>query len=186
MATYVWTAQTILDADEVIGATDKLSFYAAAFNAAIEVGEYNDSTHVEDNGNVETCSADHIHNNKWLTSSTIDTDGGGTEDLGAAVPTDLECCLTINFAESPAVACSSISFWAYDGSTESDPPVGVDFRCGQRPDTNWTEAEGSGSALSLTDSGSATSHDFYIYISVSPTAVGVKLAFALKFQLTYQ
>lgn len=186
MATYVWTAQTILDADEVIGATDKLSFYAAAFNNAVEVGEYQDSTHVENDSNVEQCLTDHIHNTKWLTSSTVSIDGGGTEDLGAAVPPDTDCPLEIHFNESPAVACSSISFWAYDGTTESAVPTGVDFRCGQRPDAAWTEAEGSGAALSLTDSSSATDHYFYIYISVSPTTVGVKILFALKIQLTYQ
>lgn len=186
MATFTWTAQTLLDADEVIGATDKLSFYGSAFNDAIEVGEYNDSTHVEDNVNAEQCTTDHIQNSKWLTSSTISINGAGTEDLGAAVPPDSDCALEILFNESPAVACTSISFWAYDGTTESAVPTDVTFQCGERPDTAWSEAEGSGAAMSLTDSSSATDHYFYLYISVSPTTVGVKIAFALKIQLTYQ
>ena len=186
MATFVWTAQTTAAGDEVIGATDVLSFYGTNFNDAVDVGEYQDSSHVEDNANVEQCTVTHISNCKFLTSTTVSIDGAASETLGAAVRPEADCTLEIHFNESPAVACSSVSFWAYDGATESAVPTAVTFQCGEQGDTVWSNAEGSGAAMSMEDSGSATDHYFYLFMSVSPESVGVKTAFELKIQLTYQ
>jgi hypothetical protein len=96
-----------------------------------------------------------------------------------------EATLKINFAHGTSVACSSITFWAYDGTTDSAVPTGVTFYCAEQGDTNFSNAEGSGSAMSVDDSGSSTSHDFYIAVSASPESVGEKTDFALKISLTY-
>lgn len=184
-AVYTWTGQTV-GTDVVCIVGYKFGFYGSSFNDAIEVGEYQDSTHVENDSNVDQCTGDHVRNTKWLTAGTVSIDGGGTETLGAAVPADAECPLELNFTYDNSVATSSAKFWAYDGTTDTVAPVDLDFMCGERPDTAWTQAEGSAAALDITDDTAATSHDFFIYMSVKPTAAGVLTEFTLKFQLTYQ
>lgn len=187
MATFTWTGQGTNAGvtNTTIGATDKLGFYGSSFGDAIAVGSYQDSTHVENSGGTELCTT-HINNTKYVASGTLSVNGGGTEALDGTNLATTECPLLINFAHGSAVACSSITFWAYDGSTDTAVPTNVTFQCAEQGDTAWTNAEGSGSAMALEDSASATSHDFYLAVSASPEAVGDLTAFALKIQLTYQ
>src|SRR5690606_4533960 len=108
--------------------------------------------------------------------------GDGAEDLDQIQ--NSEATLKINFTDASSVATESAIFYAYDGSTPANAPGDIDFRAADVGDANFTNAEGSGSALSLTDQEAGTSHDFYIAVSASPTAVGLK-EFALRIELTY-
>ena len=93
--------------------------------------------------------------------------------------------MKINFSHGSSVTTTNHIFYAYDGSTTTVGPTEVDFRAAEQGDANFTEAEGSGSAVTITDDTTATSHDYYIIISASPTAVGLKTAFKLRSELTY-
>lgn len=186
MATFTWTGQDTNGTTTVCGATDKFGFYGAAFNTAVEVSAYQTTTHVENVSNVEQCATYHINNTKYVDSTHVIINGAASAELAANVPTNAQCPLKLTFADAASVATSAATFWAYDGSTASEVPTGVTFQCGEKSDTTWTNAEGSAAALTLTNQGAATSHDFYIFMSASPESVGVKTAFALEIQLTYQ
>lgn len=180
MATYTWYLQGT--SDTTIG-SDILQFAGGTFDSAITVGEYNDSTHVEDSGTSADNSSGNTPNNvKYVASGTADW-GDGTEDVANIL--DGECTLKINFAHGSAVAVSSHTFYAYDGTTTTSAPTGVTFFALEQGDAAWTAAEGSASALSITDSASSTSHDFYVAVSASPDSVGEKTAFTLRDELTY-
>jgi hypothetical protein len=187
MATYTWTLQGTTPT--TIEATDIIQFAGATFDSAITVGSYNDSTHVESSVGADDSNANTPNNNKFISASGGTGGDGqgdwgdGTEDIDAIV--DAECALKINFSHGSAVAVSAHTFYAYDGSTTTAVPTGVTFYCAEQGDTNWTNAEGSASALTITDSASATSHDFYILISASPESVGEKTDFKLRSELTY-
>jgi hypothetical protein len=169
---------------------DTLLFSGASFGDAITVGSYNDSTQVLDSdGTTDNSAANTPVNNKFISQaggtegdSQIDV-GAGTVDLDTIL--DGDCALKINFAHATAVALTNVDFFAYDGTTPATGPTGVDFRCAESGDINFTEAEGSGSKLSLDDSASSTSHDFYIACSASPTSVGEKTDFKVRLELTY-
>lgn len=180
MATYKWYLQGT--SPTTIGA-DILQFAGATFDSAITVGEYNDTTHVEDESTgADNSSANTPNNVKYVASGTGDW-GDGTESLANIL--DGECTLKINFAHTSAVAVSSHILYAYDGTTTTAVPTGVTFQAAEQGDAAWTNAEGSAAALTITDSSSATSHDFYVAVSASPESVGEKTAFVIRDELTY-
>lgn len=188
MATFTWTGQATDTPtnDVTIGATDKFSFYATNFNDAITTTAFQDSSHVENSGNTETCTGGvHMSNTKWVSSTNVDINGAGSEVLSGTAPTNAECPLKINFAHGSAVATSSNTFWADDGATSTAVPTDVTFQAGEQADTTWTQAEGSAAGVTVADSASSTSHDFFLFMSASPDTVGVKTAFRLQMQLTY-
>ena len=188
MATFTWTHQG--STDTTVAATDILQFAGSGgFDTNITVGEYNDTTHTKTSGGSEKSSGNTPNNVKFISQaggtggdSTADW-GDGTEDIDAI--TDAECTLKVNFSDASSVSTSSAIFYAYDGSTTTNAPTGVTFVAFESGDTNFVGAEGSGSALSLTDQGAATSHDFFIAVSASPDSVGLKDSFTLRLELTY-
>lgn len=189
MATFTWTGQstTTPTGDKTIGATDKFGLYGSAFNNAIVVGSYQDSTHAENNSNSELCAgAPHMNNTKYVDSTHVSINGAGSAALASNVPTNAQCPLKLNFSHGSSVATSAATFWADDGTTAATPPTEVTFQAIEKSNTTWVNAGGSGSALSLADQATGTSHDFYIAFSNSPTAAGVKTAYRMQIQLTYQ
>jgi hypothetical protein len=188
MATFTFSLQG--SSDTTVGATDVLQFAGAAgFDSKITVGEYNDSTHVKSSGGANDSSGNTPNNVKFISQSggtggDSQADwGDGTEDLDAI--TDAECTLEINFSDAASVTTESAIFYAYDGSTTTSAPTGITFVAAEGGDTNWTAAEGSGSALALADQSAATSHNFYVAVSASPDSVGLKDSFTLRCELTY-
>lgn len=188
MATYTWTLQG--STPTTIEATDIIQFAGAGgFDTAITVNSYNDTTHVESSVGANDSSGNTPNNNKFIsqtggTGGDSQADwGDGTEDLDQI--TDAECALKINFSHGSAVAITNHILYGYNGSSQATGPTEVDFRAAEQGDANWTEAEGSGSPVTVGDSGSNTSHDFYFAISASPTTVGEKTAFKIRDELTY-
>lgn len=188
MATFTWYLQGT--SDTTIEATDIVQFAGSGgFDSKITVGEYNDTTHVKASGGADDSSGNTPNNVKFISQSggtggDSQADwGDGTEDLDQIL--DAECTLKINFSDASSVATSSAIFYAYDGTTTTNGPTGVTFVAAESGDTNFTAAEGSGSALSLSDQSAATSHDFFIACSASPDSVGLKDSFTLRIELTY-
>ena len=188
MATYIWTLQGVTPT--VIDATDIVQFAGSGgFGAAVTVGSYQDTIHVESSVGADDSSGNTPENNKFIsqaggTGGDSQADwGDGTEDIDAIL--DAECSLKINFAHASAVAVTAHTFYAYDATTTTAVPTGVTFVAAESGDINFTAAEGSAAAVTITDSASATSHDFFILVSVSPDSVGEKTAFKLRDELTY-
>ena len=188
MATFTWQLQG--STPTTIDATDLVQFAGAGgFDDKVTVGEYNDTTHVESNVGADDSSGNTPNNVKFIsqtggTAGDSQADwGDGTEDLDQML--NAEATLKINFSDASSVITESAIFYAYDGTTTTTAPTGVTFVAAEVGDTNWTAAEGSAAAVTITDDTAATSHDYYIACSVSPDSVGEKTAFALRIELTY-
>jgi hypothetical protein len=169
------TSDTEIDGD----AGDKVQFAGAGgFDSKINVDEYQDTTHVKTAGGTDKSDGNTPNNVKFISQaaggggdSQADW-GDGVEDLDQI--TDAEATLLINIADAGAFGIESQLFYAYQGSPAT-PPTDVDVRAAEVGDTNFTQAEGSGSALAIGDSGSAMSHDIYIALSCSPESLSQKL-----------
>lgn len=185
MAGFQWYGQDTGTNTMMLQATDRFGFYGAAFNDAIETSAYQDSCHVENSSNTEICATAHLHNVKWVASGSCDIDGGNGGALGAAMPPQAACQVIVLFGDDSSVSTSNASIWAYNGTTDATAPVDVDVQCLEQADTAWSNIDGSGNAMALTDQGAAATHNFYLAFSCSPSAVGVKEELAFKLQLTY-
>lgn len=187
MATFTWVLQGT--SPTTIEATDKVQFAGASFGDAVTVSEYQDTTHVESSVGANDSDGNSPYNTKFISN---DGGGGGdgqadwgdgTEDIDAILTS--ECPLKITFAHTSSVVTTDGIFYAYDGTTTTDAPVGVTFWAAEQGDTNWTAAEGSAAAVTITDDSTAESHDYYFLISASPESVGLKTAFKLRIELVY-
>ena len=187
MATFTWTLQG--GTPTTIEATDKIQFAGSGgFDSAIAVDEYNDTTHVKSSIGADDSSGNTPLNNKFIsqgggTGGDSQADwGDGTEDIDQI--TTAEASLKINFSDAASVATSDAVIYSYDGTTPATPAVNVDVRLAEVTDTNFTQAEGSGSALALAAQGAGTSHDFFIIPSASPSTAGLKTG-KIRVELTY-
>lgn len=187
MATFTWTLQGT--SPTTIEATDIIQFAGASFDDPITVDEWNDSTHVESSVGANDSDGNTPNNNKFVsdaggTGGDSEADwGDGTEDLDQI--TTAEAALKINFSDASSVTTTSAIFYAYNGSSTATGPTGVNFKAAEVGDATFTDAEGSGSAVSITDDTAATSHDYFLVVSASPASVGEKTAFKLRIELTY-
>jgi hypothetical protein len=180
--TQTWKLQGT--SDTTIDATDSIAFSDGTFDNPIQVSSYNDGTHVRSSGGADDSDGNTPNNVKYIASGTGDW-GDGTESLDNI--TDGECTLKITIAESVSITVTDITMYAYDGTTTTNAPSGMTVQMAEQGDAAWTEAHGSGSALSISDSDTpATSHDFYVAISASPSSVGVKSANKCRIEFTYQ
>lgn len=187
MATFVWTLQGTTPT--TIDATDKIQFAGAGgFDTPIAVNSYNDTTHVKSSGGANDSAGNTPRNNKFIsqtggTGGDSQADwGGGTEDLDQI--TTAEAALKINFSDAASVITEDGVIYSYDGTTPATPASDVDCRMAEVADTNFTQAEGSGSPVTINDDTTATSHDYYFAVSMSPTAAGTKTG-KFRIELTY-
>lgn len=180
MATFTWDLQGTTDT--TIVSTDTFQFAGGTFDDPVQVGEYQDSSHVKDDTNSDKSSGNGPNNTKFISSTEVDI-GGGTVNLSSL--TDADASLKINFAHGSSVQVTDHIFYAYDGTTTTNGPTDVTFQAAEIGDSSWTQAQGSGSAVAVADSASATSHDFFFAVSASPDTVGTKSAFTLRDELTY-
>jgi len=186
MPTYEWSLQETDDkGGSIISGGAIVQFAGGAFDGAVTVGAFQDSTHNEYPSSVDV-SAGVGRNNKWRGGALVSLDGGG--DVALNTITSGQCTLRYIFTHGCAVAITSHIFYAYDGTTPATGPGGDDamecfaFEFG---DTNWTLTSGNNFTVSITDSGSDTQHNFSVGVSCSPKTVGTKTNFALRSELTY-
>lgn len=181
MATFIWTLQgatpTVIDGVT----TDELEFAGSGgFGAKITVGEWNDTVHVRTLPSTDKSTGNTPENNKFISQTgggagDSEADwGDGTEDIDAILTT--ECSLKVNFAHGSSVITENCIFFGYQqGASTSTVPLDVNVKAAEGTiDIVFTDAEGSGSALTLADNGTSTSHDFFIILSCSPSSVGLK------------
>lgn len=188
MATFAWQLQG--GSPTTIDSQDVLQFAGGTFDSPIPVNTYNESTHVKDGDDDSDKSSSNTPNNNKFVSQSGGTGGDsqadwgdGTEDLDQI--TNGEAALKVNFSDASSVEVVDAVIYSYDGSTPATPASNVDVRLAEVGDANFTEAEGSGAALALTDQDTpATSHDYYIVASMSPATAGLKTG-KLRMELTF-
>ena len=175
--TFTWYLQGTTPTE--IEATDILQFAGDEFDDPIFVNNYNDTTHVKTSIGGDKSAANTPRNNKFISQdggaggdSEVSIDGGANQNLDTVV--DSEAALHINITDDEAVSTTQAVFYSYDGTTPANPLDGISVKAAEVGDANFTDAEGSGSALALNDQGADTEHDFYIVISKGPTSVGLK------------
>ena len=167
-----------------IEATDSLAFSDGTFGNPIQVSSFNDGTHVRSAVGADDSDGNTPNNVKYIASGTGDW-GDGTESI--ADMTDGEATLKLTISESTNITVTDITMYAYDGTTTTDAPVGMDVYLAEQGDAAWTNADGSAAALTISDSDTpATDHYFYVAVSASPSSVGVKSANKLRVEFTYQ
>ena len=167
-----------------IEATDLIQFSDGTFDNPVTVSAFNGGTHVRSSGGANDSSANTPNNVKYVASGTADW-GDGTEDV--ADITDAECTLKITVAYDTNITVTGITMYAYDGTTPATAPTNLDVYLLEQGDAAWTNADGSGAAITLGDSTTpATGHDFYVAMSVSPSVIGVQSSNAVYFGFTYQ
>lgn len=185
MATWVWKMRDTDSAYQTIdlGSSDVFAFYDAAWDDPIEVDEWNISCHIETSAHAHECVTYCGVQNTYLTTDTIDIGSGSTSLIGILTT---DGCLWIEFSET-ASTTENADFWSYDGTTDTVVPTGVNFYAAEANVTsNWVAAMGA-THLDLGDNATpAATHDFFLALSASPSSTGVKTAFGLKIQLTYQ
>lgn len=179
---------------EVRGAPDNdiLQFAGAAFGDPILVSEYNDSTHVKASGGSDLSDGNVPNNNKFVSQtggtggdSEVSINGGAAQDLDTV--TEDEAALLINLSDAGSFTVTDPIFYSYDPAEDLTTPLaGIDVRAAEVGDTNFTQAEGSGSPLELADSLTpATSHDFFIILSKGALATGLQQD-TLRFEAVIQ
>jgi len=188
MATWTLTAQRTTGT-LTVNATDRVWYNGTGgtFGTNVVVGQYQDATHISNSSDVQQdTNATPVHNTKFLSSTTVSIDGGGSATLAAGtVPTTAQCGLLFNFSDAASVATNTGKFFFYDGTTDATAMAGVTVQAGEGGQTTtWVSANGSGAALSLANQSAATSHNFFLFTSISPTSTGAKTG-AMKITLTY-
>jgi hypothetical protein len=175
--TFTWYLQGTTPTE--IEATDILQFANGEFDGPIFVSNYNDSTHVKTALDADKSSANTPRNNKFVSQaggaggdSEVSIDGGATQNLDTVV--NGEAALHIYILDDDSVATTQTIFYSYDGTTPATPASGISVKAAEIGDANFTDAEGSGGALALTNQIAGTEYDFYIVISKTPTATGLK------------
>ena len=167
-----------------IEATDSIAFSDGTFDNPITVSSFNDGTHVRSSVGADDSDGNTPNNVKYVASGTGDW-GDGTESLADIL--DAECTLKLTISESSNITVTDITMYAYDGSTTTTAPTGMDVYLAESGDAAWTNADGSAAALTITDSDTpATDHYFYIAVSASPSSVGVKDSNKIRCEFTYQ
>jgi len=163
---------------------DFLAFTDGTFGNPITVDGYNDGTHVRGSGGADDSTANTPNNVKYVASGTGDW-GDGTEDMADIL--EAECTLHIDITYDTNITVTDITMYAYDGTTPATGPVAIKVYMAELADAAWTEVDGSGTALSITDSDTpATTHDFYVSVSLAPESVGVKSTDKMRIAFTYQ
>jgi hypothetical protein len=181
MATFTWELQGTSPTTISAITTDELEFAGSGgFGTKVTVGSWNDTTHVRTLPSTDKSSGNTPRNNKFIsqtggTAGDSQADwGDGTEDIDAILTT--EAALKVNFAHGSSVITENCIFFGYQqGAATTSVPLGVDVKAAEATvDIIFTDAEGSGSALTLNDNTTSTSHDFFIILSCSPSTVGLK------------
>ena len=184
MAAFTWDGHDDADWNFSIIATNLIKFCGAAFATKVIVGSFQEEMHIRTAAGTDTdaCASPHLHNIMYVDANNCDIDGAGSEDVANILTTE---CIRVQFTHGSAVNTENAIFYAYDGTTTTTPPVGVTFHALEQGDAAWTNAEGSASAVSISNQGSSDTHNFYVAISATPESVGEKTSFSVRMELDY-
>lgn len=181
-----------------IGANTLVFSGTGGLATAITVGQFNDETHIG-NGDPGTdqCGANHCNNNKYLTGTTIDINGGGSQALNDTNLTANECTLRLHFNHGSSVSATNARFYAFDpGAAVTDEALNCDVYAFEQgiAATTWTQinddsgntgGDNAGQRLDLANKGPGTDLYWYVAVSLSPEVVGNINAVDFGFALTY-
>lgn len=153
----------------------------------VVVGTYQAATHISDSSDAHLCTTNHVNNTQYVDSTHVSLNGGASALLSSLTQANagLKFIFDTSDLGGASVVTQSATFYAYDGTTDTNAMAGVTFQAAESSVTStWVAANGSGAALSLANQTTATSHNFYLATSVTPTSTGAKTG-KVKLVLTY-
>lgn len=165
---FTWKLQGTTNTE--ITETDYLFFCNGTFNSNIVVDEFNESTHVKTNAGIDKSSGNTPKNNKYISNTEIQVDGGSTVNLNTISNSD--AALTINVTDG-TFAIEDALFYTFNGASPSQPSEYIDTYAAEVGDSEWTHAINRTAGLPLNNKTTNTSHDYYIAISISPQNPGI-------------
>jgi len=207
LATITWEAYVGTPAWTDMGA-NRLVFSgsSSSISATVAATAFQDGTHLG-NGTPGTdqCGSSHANNVKYLTSTTMSVNGGGSETLNDTNLADNECSYRLHFNDAAAYALQNGKIYTYNGSVTTTQATGVDVASYVKGEglsawfvlnsdtttgpTGFTTANVGGDNTSerhdLASRSGSADHYFYVGISASPETAGGKSAFALGAYLEY-
>lgn len=198
MALYNWEVYSDTPAwHDILVNTIVFSGSASDLSTPIQVGEYNEGTHLGSNDpGTDQCGSTHCNNVKYISDTEFQT-GTQAETINSTNFTNDESTLRIKFRNTSSVAITGARLFCFDGVTTSTPAIGVHVYAFESPvtATEWSNindhSEGiggdiTGERLDLADhTDSSTTHYFYAAISVTPESMGVKTEFDFGIELTF-
>lgn len=179
-----WAVYGVLQSSGTLqlNATDHIWLTGTSFSNNVVAGTYQDGTHISDSSDIQRDTVSSLNNVKYVTSSTASLNGASAVALSTISQAHVP--LKFIFTNAGSVQTSAAKFYAYDGVTDTNALVGIDFQAAEQGDLTWTAANGSGSALNLGDQGESSTHNFYVILSASPTSPGAKSG-SVKLTITY-
>lgn len=165
--------------------------------ATIATTDWNDGTHITDgdpgSDNCDT-GPNNSHNNnvKYVSSTQMNNNSGGTENINDTNLTEGECTLRIHLNNGSSVQTQNSFFYTFDGTTPTTEAVGVEAYAFERGEsaTTWTQVNddsgnvggnNSGERLDLGEKSTATDHYWYMAISARGESAGAKTSFDFGF-----
>lgn len=191
----------------ISGTGNRIGFCGSTFGSSVGVDEWQDSTWVTND--TMTANYGQINNNKYISSTELDTNSSGTRTLTSGVVALVDCTLRISFEEDESATATSVTrFYAYNGIVPTTPPPGISvvgFECDTasgggnylniNKDTEETGGAawntsfgigGSSNKLILADESAISVHQWFLGISASPQNVGLKTDFVYRIETDYQ
>ena len=185
--TFDWKGHDGTGWNYTIGTTNVIAFYGSGgYGSPIQVGEYNTAMHVRTSTSDDTdaCSAPHLTNTKYVSSTEISINSGAPVALTSATQTN---CVRITVTSDTSITVIGTRLYAYDGSNVDNPPANVTFKTFKLTNTTWSQPHGRASAMSCgTSLTAATTHSFYVGMSISPTSTGASTLFVSRFESDIQ
>lgn len=154
----------------------------------------------------DVCDEPHVPNVKYLTSSTMSVNGGGSETINDTNLADTECSFRWHFNDASTRTIQNVKIYTYDNTTHSARATGVDVAMYVKAfSSTWSvvnddtttgptgfttgsiggNASGNLSGAGLARGSAATDQYWYCAASVSPETAGAKSAFAFGISLEY-
>lgn len=179
-----WTTQAQLQntAFLPLSATDHIWLNGNTFGSNINVGSYQDSTHISDASDVQRDTTAAVNNTKYLSASQASVNSGAAQNMSTLTSGNIP--FVYQFSSTASVSTTGATLYAYDGITDATPYAGINFYAAELGNSSWTAANGNGSALTLQNQSAGTTHSFYVAISASPSSTGAKTG-SIKLTLSY-
>ena len=185
--TFDWKGHDGTGWNFTVGTTNVIGFYGSGgYGSPIQVGEYNDATHVRTSTSDDTdaCTAPHLTNLKYSSDTEVSIGGGAPVALTSATQENL---IRITVTSDASITVIGTRLYGYDGSNVDNPPANLTFKTFKETDTTWTQPHGRAAAMSCgTSLTGATAHSFYVGMSLSPVSTGASTLFVTRFECDIQ
>lgn len=176
----------------LIGANSAIAFGGtnrSTFNAAIQIGSYNEATHRASGataGATDQCPSPHLNTLKWIAGTTANANNGSNRKMGTSFPTRAHG-FQFKLGLTTSVAVNPCQIWNGSGASALSAPDNIVVQFVElrvNSPASWSAASVTGK-LSLANKSAATGHSWHIGLSAKPLSVGFEGDNKLRIEATY-